>query len=160
VHAGAAYAGPLRGPLAARGAVLAVPLAHLRQGEQLAWYGRHPAGDSPQPRSLALPPGSAVEASASDLARSLSDLSRAPGHLTGSASGTAAAPSTVQDNHVTALHGPGEDRTSRPLIGPVPSFKHSPGDGIVGGDVPKRTVPSPGTQEAFQQGRGLTEPES
>ena len=47
VHAGAAYADPLRGPLVARGAVLAVPLAHLRQGEQLAWYGRHPGRDSP-----------------------------------------------------------------------------------------------------------------
>jgi Family of unknown function (DUF6884) len=45
VHAGAAYADPLRGPLAARGAVLAVPLAHLRRGEQLAWYGRHRGGD-------------------------------------------------------------------------------------------------------------------
>lgn len=85
---------------------------------------------------------------------------QAPGHLTGSASGTAAAPSTVQDNHVTALHDPGEDRTSRPLIGPVPSFEHSPGDGIVGGDVPKRTVPSPGRQETFRQGRRLTQPES
>ena len=51
MHAGAAYVDPLRGPLAARGAVLAVPLAHLRQGEQLAWYGRHPAGSSPAPRS-------------------------------------------------------------------------------------------------------------
>jgi hypothetical protein len=50
VHAGAAYVDPLRGPLAARGAVLAVPLAHLRQGEQLAWYGGHRAGDSPEPR--------------------------------------------------------------------------------------------------------------
>ena len=77
VHAGAAYVDPLRGPLAARGTVLAVPLAHLRQGGQLAWYGRHPAGDSPWPRSPAPPPRGAVEASASDLARLLSDLSRA-----------------------------------------------------------------------------------
>jgi hypothetical protein len=38
VHAGAAYVDPLRAPLAARGASLFVPLAHLRQGEQLAWY--------------------------------------------------------------------------------------------------------------------------
>lgn len=38
VHAGAAYVEPLRAPLAARGASLTVPLAHLRQGEQLAWY--------------------------------------------------------------------------------------------------------------------------
>jgi hypothetical protein len=77
VHAGAAYVDPLRGPLVARGAVLAVPLAHLRQGKQLAWYGRHPAGGSPRPRSPAPPPRGAVEASASDLARLLSDLSRA-----------------------------------------------------------------------------------
>jgi hypothetical protein len=77
VHAGAAYVDPLRGPLTARGTVLAVPLAHLRQGEQLAWYGRHPAGDSPGPRSPAPPPRGALEASASDLARLLSDLSRA-----------------------------------------------------------------------------------
>jgi hypothetical protein len=76
VHAGAAYVDPLRGPLAVRGAVLAVPLAHLRQGEQLAWYGRHPAGNSPGPRSP-VPPGGAVEASASDLAQLLSDPSRA-----------------------------------------------------------------------------------
>ena len=39
VHAGAAYVDPLRAPMAARDATLAVPLAHLRQGEQLAWYG-------------------------------------------------------------------------------------------------------------------------
>jgi hypothetical protein len=76
VHAGAAYVDPLRGPLAARGAVLAVPLAHLRQGEQLAWYGGHRVGDSPGPRSPARP-GGAVEGSASDLTRVLSDRSRA-----------------------------------------------------------------------------------
>ena len=78
MHAGAAYVDPLRGPLAARGAVLAVPLAHLRQGEQLAWYGRpRRAGDSSGPRSPAPPPEAAPEASASDLARLLSDPSRA-----------------------------------------------------------------------------------
>jgi hypothetical protein len=77
VHAGAAYADPLRGPLTARGAVLAVPLAHLRQGEQLAWYGRNPAGDSPGPQPPAPPPGDAGEVSASGLARALSDPSRA-----------------------------------------------------------------------------------
>jgi hypothetical protein len=75
VHAGAAYADLLWGPLAARGAVLAVPLAYLRQGEQLAWYGSHPAGDSPAPRSPA-PPGGAGEVSAADPARVLSDRSR------------------------------------------------------------------------------------
>jgi hypothetical protein len=77
VHAGAAYADPLRGPLAARGAVLAVPLAHLRQGEQLAWYGGHRAEDSPELRSPAPPPGGSVEVSAPELARLLSDRSRA-----------------------------------------------------------------------------------
>jgi hypothetical protein len=38
VHAGAAYVDPLRTPLAARKVTLVAPLAHLRQGEQLAWY--------------------------------------------------------------------------------------------------------------------------
>jgi Family of unknown function (DUF6884) len=38
IHAGAAYVDPLRAPLATRGAKLMAPLAHLRQGEQLAWY--------------------------------------------------------------------------------------------------------------------------
>ena len=41
VHAGAAYVNPLRRPLTGRGAALVAPLAHLRQGEQLAWYGGH-----------------------------------------------------------------------------------------------------------------------
>jgi hypothetical protein len=40
VHAGQAYCEPLRAPLAAAGATLCQPLAGLRQGEQLAWYGR------------------------------------------------------------------------------------------------------------------------
>ena len=39
VHASAAYAGPLREPLRSRGATLHEPLAGLRQGERLAWYG-------------------------------------------------------------------------------------------------------------------------
>jgi hypothetical protein len=38
VHAGEAYVTPLRAPLTAQGATLVAPLAHLRQGEQLAWY--------------------------------------------------------------------------------------------------------------------------
>lgn len=38
VHAGAAYADPLPAPFAARKAMLVTPLAHLRRGEQLAWY--------------------------------------------------------------------------------------------------------------------------
>jgi hypothetical protein len=76
VHAGAAYVDPLRRPLTARGAVLAVPLAHLRQGEQLAWYSRHRAGDSSEPWPPT-PPGGAVEASAPELVRVLSDPLRA-----------------------------------------------------------------------------------
>jgi hypothetical protein len=77
VHAGAAYVDPLRGPLAARGAVLAVPLAHLRQGEQLAWYGGHRAGGSPEQGSPTPPPGGADQVSAPGLAGLLSDRSRA-----------------------------------------------------------------------------------
>jgi hypothetical protein len=38
VHAGAAYVEPLRAPFAARNVMLVAPVAHLRQGEQLAWY--------------------------------------------------------------------------------------------------------------------------
>lgn len=39
VHAGRAYTEPLMAPLAAAGATLFEPLAGLRQGERLAWYG-------------------------------------------------------------------------------------------------------------------------
>ncbi|MGY1690349.1 DUF6884 domain-containing protein [Geodermatophilus sp. SYSU D01105] len=39
VHAGEAYCLPLAGPLAAAGGTLHQPLAGLRQGERLAWYG-------------------------------------------------------------------------------------------------------------------------
>jgi len=56
IHAGAAYADPLRAPMAARGATLAVPLAHLRQGEQLAWYKKHSTGSSNTTARL-FPPG-------------------------------------------------------------------------------------------------------
>lgn len=77
VHAGAAYAGPLRAPLAARGAMLAVPLAHLGLGEQLAWYNAYRAGS----RLAGSPPASPAEAAAGpstpELARLLSDPSRA-----------------------------------------------------------------------------------
>jgi hypothetical protein len=57
--------------------MLAVPLAHLRQGEQLAWYGGHRAGDAPGIRAPGPLPGGAGEASAAELARLLSDPSRA-----------------------------------------------------------------------------------
>lgn len=43
VHAGAAYVEALRAPLRRRHCGLRAPLQHLRQGEQLAWYG----GDRP-----------------------------------------------------------------------------------------------------------------
>jgi hypothetical protein len=44
IHAGETYVAPLRQPLAARGATITTPLAHLGQGEQLAWYSTTPAG--------------------------------------------------------------------------------------------------------------------
>jgi hypothetical protein len=67
VHAGAAYAEPLRDPMTARGAVLATPLAHLRQGEQLAWYHSRPS-----PARPAAPATEPAEIAAS-LAQLLSD---------------------------------------------------------------------------------------
>ena len=74
VHAGAAYADPLRAPLAARGAALVTPLAHLRQGEQLAWYNswRRPSR-IPPPASAAAGPGDQV----TELTRLLSEPARA-----------------------------------------------------------------------------------
>lgn len=47
VHAGEAYCTPLKAPLAVRGATLVARLAHLRQGEQLAWYGMDSKNKSP-----------------------------------------------------------------------------------------------------------------
>jgi hypothetical protein len=76
VHAGAAYVDPLRAPLTARGAKLVTPLAHLRQGEQLAWYGTHAAG-SPASAPPASPPPDMPGADPGDLALRLSDPSRA-----------------------------------------------------------------------------------
>ena len=73
VHASAAYVDPLRVPLAARGAMLAVPVAHLRLGEQLAWYHSGAARASPVRAPLA----ATSQASASDVARLLSDPLRA-----------------------------------------------------------------------------------
>ncbi|SFP54187.1 hypothetical protein SAMN05660464_3512 [Geodermatophilus dictyosporus] len=46
-HAGRSYCDPLIDPLADAGAVLLQPLAGLRQGERLAWYGRTPASVLP-----------------------------------------------------------------------------------------------------------------
>jgi hypothetical protein len=68
VHAGAAYVDPIRAPLAAGGARLAAPLAHLRQGEQVGWYtptgtaGRAPV--TPRgPVADAAPPPEKIERS-------------------------------------------------------------------------------------------------
>ena len=80
VHAGAAYAGPLRAPLAARGAALRTPLAHLRQGEQLAWYNSRRSADRPAVPAPAVPEGDEAVAG---LVRLLSEAARAlsPGEL-------------------------------------------------------------------------------
>ncbi|MDP9462034.1 MAG: hypothetical protein M3Q22_17845 [Actinomycetota bacterium] len=57
VHAGEAYCRPLAGPLAAAGATLHQPLAGLRQGERLAWYGQPPAaGAIPVSSRSCVPP--------------------------------------------------------------------------------------------------------
>ena len=74
VHAGAAYVEPLRGPLAARRAALTTPAAHLRQGEQLAWYNAVPSRLPPDPTPPH--PETAPEV-ASQLARVLSEPARA-----------------------------------------------------------------------------------
>ena len=77
VHAGSAYVDPLRAPLTARGVILATPLAHLRQGEQLAWYSTRNATGSPVSATPASPPAGAPGAGARLLARLLSDPSQA-----------------------------------------------------------------------------------
>lgn len=74
VHAGAAYVEPLRAPLAARGATLTTPLAHLRQGEQLAWYSAGPRAPRPV---TAVSASAGVSDLVADLARRLSDEARA-----------------------------------------------------------------------------------
>jgi hypothetical protein len=74
VHASAAYVDSLRAPLAGRGAGLALPVAHLRLGEQLAWY--HTCGVAGA-SSASAPLAATPQASASDMARLLSDPSRA-----------------------------------------------------------------------------------
>jgi hypothetical protein len=76
VHAGAAYVDPLRVPLAARGGELVAPLAHLRQGEQLAWYDLPRASRSPAPSSPETPSRS-DSADARQLAQILGDHSKA-----------------------------------------------------------------------------------
>lgn len=74
VHAGAAYVEPLRAPLAARQAALMTPLAHLRQGEQVAWYNSiHLRRPVDQARLHPEPPADM----AGQLARTLSEPARA-----------------------------------------------------------------------------------
>lgn len=76
VHAGAAYVDPIRSPLSARGAELVVPLAHLRQGEQVAWYGaRVPTPELAPPPPILPPPEAAPDVQ--KLAGVLSEASRA-----------------------------------------------------------------------------------
>ena len=53
VHAGEAYVTPLQAPLAARRATLITPLAHLGQGEQLAWYATGGSRSAPAPAMTA-----------------------------------------------------------------------------------------------------------
>jgi len=74
VHAGVAYVDSLRAPLAARGAILTVPLAHVRRGEQIAWY--HTSGAA-EGSPVHKPSAAASGANAADLARLLSDPLRA-----------------------------------------------------------------------------------
>lgn len=74
VHAGAAYVEPLRAPLAARRAALITPAAHLRQGEQLAWYSSIPLR---LPADHAAPHSETAADTASHLARVLSEPRRA-----------------------------------------------------------------------------------
>lgn len=50
VHAGDAYAAAIRGPIEAAGGSLQLPLAGLRMGEQLSWYGMHRG--VPQPAQI------------------------------------------------------------------------------------------------------------
>lgn len=77
VHAGAAYVDPLRGPLSSRGSEIIVPLAHLGQGEQVAWYSVH----APAIASVSVPSGRRLPdvtgIGAQDLARLLTDASQA-----------------------------------------------------------------------------------
>lgn len=74
VHAGAAYVEPLRAPLAASGAALTAPAAHLRQGEQLAWYNSIPPD---RPTEQAAPQPEHAADMAAHLARVLSEPARA-----------------------------------------------------------------------------------
>ncbi len=60
VHAGAAYVDPLRAPLAARSAMLVTPVAHLRQGEQLAWCHTSGAAGGSSVRTPSASPPMAV----------------------------------------------------------------------------------------------------
>jgi Family of unknown function (DUF6884)/GIY-YIG catalytic domain len=76
VHAGAAYVDPLRAPLAARGARLIAPLAHLRQGEQLAWYTA-PQRDSSSPAETPVQASLTDDFDAEQLIRLLTDPSEA-----------------------------------------------------------------------------------
>lgn len=81
VHAGAAYVDPLRQPLAARGAAITTPMAHLGLGQQLAWYARarptHASATSADSGSRAPEPALAGEGDGAGLTRALSDRAQA-----------------------------------------------------------------------------------
>ena len=74
MHVGSAYTEPLRLPLVAQGASLATPLAHLRQGEQLAWYNARLTPGSAAPKASG---PSKLPDTAAGLARLLSEQQQA-----------------------------------------------------------------------------------
>ena len=75
VHAGEAYVQPLRGPLAVAGAVVPTPVAHLRQGEQVAWYSKSAMAEAAV--RAAVPGRESAVGGAGELSRLLSDPGRA-----------------------------------------------------------------------------------
>jgi hypothetical protein len=82
IHAGLEYVTPLRPVLTQAGATLHAPLAGLRIGEQLRWYGApgpspQPAPDPPSASFLPIPKGLAKEITAAFVTRSL-DFSARP----------------------------------------------------------------------------------
>lgn len=72
VHAGATYVDALRGPLSSKGASVCEPLAGLKMGQRLAWYGadRNAADER-------IAPGAGLHVSAEDFCERLTDHSTA-----------------------------------------------------------------------------------
>lgn len=72
VHAGATYVDALRDPLASKGASVYEPLAGLKMGQRLAWYGARPdTTDEP------ITPGADLHKAAEDFCERLTDHSSA-----------------------------------------------------------------------------------